>query len=212
MSEKRTRLLLVGVGGQGVITAARILGDAAHEAGYQVVVGQLHGMSQRGGSMECSVLIGTGLSSYLTRADVVVGFEPLEVLRARHRMGAETKVLLTTGRVVLPHLVREKKSYPPLERILADVREVADEVVVVDGPGELRKVGETRALNVFMLGALVGLGFLPFGESGIWSAVAHRCESRYLDANRKAFALGRASVAGHPSWSRDKSLSGKNVQ
>ncbi len=68
MSERthRTKVLLVGVGGQGVLTAAQILGGAAHHAGLDVVVGQLHGMSQRGGSVECSVLIGPGKSSFPT--------------------------------------------------------------------------------------------------------------------------------------------------
>jgi len=194
MSEKRVSMLLVGVGGQGLLTSARILGDAAHAAGQPVVVGQLHGMSQRGGSVECSVLFGPGQSSYLSRADVVVGFEPLETLRALPRMRQETKVLVNSGQFVLPTLVRDKKPYPPLTSILADIREVAKEVVVIDGPSALTKVGSLRTINIFMLGALVSRGLLPFDRAILWTAVERRCSPGLLEANRTAFALGCSSI------------------
>jgi len=194
MSEKRVSMLLVGVGGQGLLTAAQILGDAAHTAGQDAVVGQLHGMSQRGGSVECSVLFGPGKSSYLSRADVVVGFEPLETLRALRRMDSETKVIINPGEFVLPNLVRERIPYPPMDKVLDDISAVVKEVVVVDGPGVLKEVGEVRTLNVFLLGALMGLKWLPFDDSVLWAAVARRCSKRYLDANRMAFDIGRTSV------------------
>lgn len=194
MTDKRVSMLLVGVGGQGLLTAAQILGDAAHAAGQRVVVGQLHGMSQRGGSVECSVLFGPVRSPYLSLADIVVGFEPLETLRALHRMGPGTRVLMNRGRFVLPNLVRERKPYPPTDRIVADIRAVAKEVIPVDGPGALKKIGEKRALNIFMLGTLVGLGWLPLDDSTLWQAVARRLSPRYLEVNRKAFTAGRSSV------------------
>ncbi|MFH1130352.1 MAG: 2-oxoacid:acceptor oxidoreductase family protein, partial [Pseudomonadota bacterium] len=87
-TEPRIKVLIVGVGGQGVLTAAKMLGDAALHAGFGVTVGQLHGMSQRGGSVEAGVLIGEGESSFIEEgaADIVLGFEPLEVLRALPKM------------------------------------------------------------------------------------------------------------------------------
>ena len=76
-------VLVVGVGGQGTLTAARVLGEAAMAEGLPVRLGQLHGMSQRGGSVESTVLIGPGRSAFLPRrgADVILGLEPLELLR-----------------------------------------------------------------------------------------------------------------------------------
>lgn len=188
-------MLLVGVGGQGVLTAARILGDAAHAAGRGVVVGQLHGMSQRGGSVECPVLFGPGRSSYLSRADFVIGFEALEALRAVPRMGQETRVLFNPGRFVSPLLVRLRRQVPAPEEILGEIRGASREVVVVDGPAAMKRTGEGRTLNVFILGALAGLGWLPFDEGTLWDAVARRARPRYLEANRDAFALGLESVA-----------------
>jgi indolepyruvate ferredoxin oxidoreductase beta subunit len=199
MSEKRVSMLLVGVGGQGVLRAGRILGDAALAAGRPAVVGQLHGMSQRGGSVECSVLFGPGRSSYLWAADVVVGFEPLETLRARPRMGSGTRVLLNPGQIMPPWLVRERKRYPPLDEILAQVRSVAREVVMVDGPGAMRRVGKAWTLNSFMLGALAGLGWLPLDAAILWEAIERQCVPSDRDANRTAFSLGRSGVVREPT-------------
>jgi indolepyruvate ferredoxin oxidoreductase beta subunit len=194
VSEARLAVLIVGVGGQGVLTAGRILGDAAHATGLPVVEGQLHGMSQRGGSVECSVLIGPGESSFLRVADVVVGFEPLEALRAIPKIGPRTRILLNTGRVVPNELTRAGRPYPPLDSILSDLRAVAGGLHLVDGHAVVERVGVARTLNVVLLGALAGLDVLPFGQAALWQAVAGRCRPEFLQANRDAFDLGRAGI------------------
>jgi indolepyruvate ferredoxin oxidoreductase beta subunit len=206
MSEKRKELLLVGVGGQGVVSAARILGDAVHSAGLQVVVGQLHGMSRRGGSVACSVLIGPGRSSYVSRPDLVVGFEPLEVVRIQHRMGPGTKVLVNPGKITPLLLTRAGQPYPSLEHAFAEMRACVEELVWVDGSEAVKQINGARVLNVFMLGALQGLGWLPVDEATLWEAVAHRCGTRYLAANEMAFSLGRSSVVGGATPGMDASV------
>jgi indolepyruvate ferredoxin oxidoreductase beta subunit len=195
VSEARFEVLIVGVGGQGVLTAGRILGDAAHATGLPVVEGQLHGMSQRGGSVECSVLIGPSESSFLRVADVVVGFEPLEALRAIPKIGPRTRVLLNTGRIVPDELTRAGRPYPLLDSILGDLRAVAGGLDLVDGRAVVEQVGVARTLNIVLLGALAGLDLLPFGGSALWRAVAGRCRPEFLQANREAFDLGQAGVA-----------------
>jgi Pyruvate/2-oxoacid:ferredoxin oxidoreductase gamma subunit len=109
-------------------------------------------------------------------------------------MDSETKVIINPDEFVLPNLVREKIPYPSLDQVLGDISAAAKEVVVVDGPGVLREVGEVRALNIFMLGALMGLKWIPIDDSILWAAVARRCSKRYLDVNRMAFDIGRTSV------------------
>ena len=191
----RCKVLLVGVGGQGVLTSAQILGDAAHHAGLQVVVGQLHGMSQRGGSVECSVLIGPGQSSLVTgEVDLLVGFEPLEVLRALHHAGPRTRVLLNATRIVPSLLTRAAGDYPDLPQILAQVCEVTPTATVVDGPGLVEEAAAPRALNVVMLGALAGLDALPLDGDAVRQAVVRRCSPRFAEANLRAFDLGRRWV------------------
>ncbi len=193
---QRLSILLVGVGGQGVLTAAKVLGDAAHSAGLHVTVGQLHGMAQRGGSVECSVIIGPGEGTHLPIADIVVGFEQLEVLRARGRMGHNTRVLVNQARIVPFALNQQGRSYPPLDEVVAELRQATQRVVVVDGPAAVAEIGVARALNVFVLAALSELGGLPVDAETLWAAIARRCGERFEAPNRRAFELGIEAVRG----------------
>jgi indolepyruvate ferredoxin oxidoreductase beta subunit len=192
----RTKVLLVGIGGQGVLTAARFLGDAAFSAGLEVVVGQLHGLSQRGGSVRSTVLIGPGESSFIGKgaADVVLGLEPLEVLRARPEMSAATKVVVNLAPVVAHTFTQAGLEYPDVSRMMAEVRSVAGKVIEIDGPAITSAAGTPRSLNIAMLGVLAGLRVLPVDETMIWKAVERRCPEQYLEPNRRAFQLGREAA------------------
>ncbi len=196
----RFKLLIAGVGGQGVLTAARWLGEAALLAGLEVVLGQLHGMSQRGGSVQSTVLIGPGHGSFIENggADAVLGLEPMEVLRARPKMSADTRVVVNQGRVVPYTLAQKGLEYPELARILAEIRTVAPEIVTVDGPALVAAAGAARALNVVMLGAVAGLEILPIDGDTLWQAVEKRCPAQHLESNRRAFVLGRETVKTPP--------------
>jgi indolepyruvate ferredoxin oxidoreductase beta subunit len=194
--KERFKILVVGVGGQGVLSAARFLGEAALERKLQVNVGQLHGMSQRGGSVEASVIIGPGHSSHIGNfeADIVLGLEPLEVQRALPLINQDTRVVTNTGQIVPFSLAIQGVPYPPVNETLNRVREVTGNLVEVDGPALIKRVGVPRTLNVCMLGALAGLKLLPFDNELLWKAIKKKCPERFLDANRQAFDLGIKSV------------------
>ena len=194
-------MLLVGAGGQGVLTAARMLGDAAHGAGLPVVVGQLHGMSQRGGSVQCTVLLGCGRSSFLTGgADVVVGFEPLEVLRVRDQLRASTHVLINRGAMVPYGLSKAGRAYPPFADIVAELEGFTRKVTVVDGPGLLGGTASSRSLNVLMLGALAGSGVLPVDVAAVWRAVLALSPAGFVEENRRALEAGAGSNKERTTW------------
>ena len=197
MSAGPFRILVVGTGGQGVLTASRLLGEAAVRSGQEVVLGQIHGMSQRGGSVQSTVIIGSGHGSFIEdgQADVVLGVEPLEVLRARGKMSANTSVVINLGRVVPYTLGLQGKSYPEMERLLNDIRAVAPRLTEVDGPAILRAVGVPRTLNIAMLGALAGLRILPYDGATLWKAVEEFWPTRFREPNRRAFSLGREATA-----------------
>ncbi|MBI4879353.1 MAG: indolepyruvate oxidoreductase subunit beta [Planctomycetes bacterium] len=197
----RLRILIVGVGGQGVLTAARHLGEACLRTGHEAVLGQLHGMSQRGGSVESTVVVGGAESSFIEEgeADVVLGLEPLETLRARPRMHAQTRVVTSTTPVV-PHLLSQMgKPYPPLPEILSAIRAAAPDLTTLDSAAIVRQAGARRALNVAMLGALAALEVLPFPAAALWSAVAARTPERFVAGNRRAFELGGAAAKARTS-------------
>lgn len=195
-SRPRFKLLVVGVGGQGVLTASKFLGDAAFQSGFPVNVGQLHGMAQRGGSVECSVLIGPGQSSWISdhSANAVLGLEPLEVLRAIQKISKQTKVVLNLGQVVPLSLAVQGKTYPPIDTVLSSIREATDHLYLVDGPDLVQKTGVPRTLNVVMLGALAGLKILPFDKDPLWTAIEKKSPAPFLAPNKKAFELGIEAV------------------
>jgi indolepyruvate ferredoxin oxidoreductase beta subunit len=192
----RFKILVVGVGGQGALSAARFLGEAALEKKLSVNVGQLHGMSQRGGSVEASVIIGPGHSSHIGNfeADIVLGLEPLEILRALPMINSDTQVVANTGQIVPFSLAIQGVPYPPVSETLKKVRAVTKHLVEIDGPALTKRVGVPRTLNVGMLGALAGLKLLPFDNELLWKAIAKKCPERFIDANRQAFELGIKSV------------------
>jgi len=197
------RLLLMGVGGQGVLTAARTLGEAAMACGLSVRVGQLHGLSQRGGSVEGSVVIGPGQTGFVgsKQADVVLGLEPLETQRALPRMSAQTQVVLNRTHVALNSLTVQGLEYPSLTETLAAIGAVTRHVTVVDGMALAHEAGNPRALNVVMLGLLAGLNVLPLDAAALAAAVDARSPERHREINRRAFQLGRES-AGRESVGR----------
>ncbi|MBI5851061.1 MAG: 2-oxoacid:acceptor oxidoreductase family protein [Planctomycetes bacterium] len=190
----RLRLLIVGVGGQGVLTAARILGEAALAEGVPVIVGQLHGMSQRGGSVESMVLFGPWRSSLFGggAVDVLLALEPLEALRALPRVAKHTHIVVNIGTVTPFLLTQTGQPYPGVDGILAKLRHGAGELVAVDGPAIAESAGSARALNAAMLGALAALGALPVTREAIERAIERANPNQ--SAGRRAFALGAQVV------------------
>jgi len=194
------QVLVVGVGGQGVLTAAQVLASAAHAVGHPVVVGQLHGMSQRGGSVECTVRLGDVHTSQLIGqfADVVLGFELLETLRAAERIGRSTVVVTSLSRIVPSTVTLGSAQYPTSEEILEQLSARARSVCTLDGPELARQAGQTRSLNAVLLGALVGVGALPLSAESVALALEERCAARFSQANRRAFELGLAQTQPSP--------------
>lgn len=189
------RLLCVGVGGQGVLTVARVFGEGALKAGLEVAVGQIHGMSQRGGSVESTVTVAAAGQATHTfigpgEADVVLALEPLEGLRARPRMSARTRAIVNRETIVPFSATLQGRTMPGVDAMLADLRACCGAVVALDGAAVTRATGERRHLNLAMLGALAALGGLPFPESILWDAIA-----AHPFANRRAFDLGKELTA-----------------
>jgi indolepyruvate ferredoxin oxidoreductase beta subunit len=154
-------------------------------------------MSQRGGSVECTVVFGDTKSSFLTgQPDIVLAFEPLELLRHVHRIGDGTRVFLNDTQIVPGGVLRSSGAYPPLEDIVGQAEGTGARVDVVDGAALARGVGEKRTLNVAILGVLAGSGCLPISAAALWSAIESRCAPRFVDANRRAFESGASLLEG----------------
>ncbi len=200
-------LLFVGVGGQGVLTATRLLGQAALTAGHEARVGQLHGMAQRGGSLESTIVLGTGQTAYVSHGevDVLVALDPLEAARALPRVTGRTLALVNSTPLVPYSLTSRGQSFPELGELLAPLHERADKVLLFDGTTVAREAGERRALNIVMLGALAELSVLPFGAEVLEETIATHLGAKRGEVARAIFQAGRrarAAMNENPEGSR----------
>lgn len=190
------RLLFVGVGGQGVLSAGRWVGDAAHGAGLGVVVGQRHGLSQRGGSVQASVVIGGARDPEIPdgMADVLVALEPLEGARLIAKVSKRTTVLANTRPILPISLQSLRRPYPPLSALLDPLREAAGSLIASDATTLAASAGSPRCLNVVMLGMLAGAGLLPFPDDRLLDTIRAEAAEGFAEVNRKAFLSGAESI------------------
>jgi indolepyruvate ferredoxin oxidoreductase beta subunit len=206
------RILIAGTGGQGVLTAARLLCDRFVEFGHHVVSGQLHGMAQRGGAVQSSVMIDGGISPVIPsgRADYVLGFEPVETARALPFMSADTVVYMNTVPVI-PFVLAQRAlsksdeaEYPDLELLCDSIRAVTANLFTFDATHCAVEAGSAQALNMVMLGCLMGSGSLPCTADAFWEGASQRIPARFRVVNTKAFLAGvqfanRLRVSGRTS-------------
>jgi len=185
-------IIVVGVGGQGVISLAQLLGRAAIDAGLGARVGQIYGLSQRGGSVAATVRIGPGSTAFISpgEAEIVVGLEPVEAERAIPNMSPNATVLVNRTAIVPTGLTLGGTAYPALPSIISRIDEVARNVLVVDGTALARQAGNTRLLNIVMVGVLAGIDLLPIPASCLVAGVERFHSSIGAAPSRHAFDLG----------------------
>jgi indolepyruvate ferredoxin oxidoreductase, beta subunit len=187
------RCVFVGVGGQGNLLASNLLGQAALDMGIPVVSSEIHGMAQRGGVVESTVIIGGAKSPIVSNgeADVVVSFEPLESLRILPRCNKNTLVITNTQPLPPFTVAVGQGKYPPVDEILDKIRKKVDKVIAIRGNDLAEKAGNVLSLNMVMLGALVGSGVTPVTEEAMKKTIGTSTKKAFLEANLKAFDLGK---------------------
>jgi indolepyruvate ferredoxin oxidoreductase beta subunit len=197
------RILIAGTGGQGVLTAARLLCDRFVELGHHVVSGQLHGMAQRGGAVQSSVIIDGGISPVIPsgRADYVVGFEPVETARALPFISPKTVVYMNTSPVI-PFILAQRAvskegsaEYPSVEGLSNAIRAVTPSLFPFNATQCAVEAGAARALNMVMLGCLLGSSSLPCTAEEFWNPVAERMPPPLRETNTRAFWRGAELAA-----------------
>lgn len=188
--------LLAGVGGQGTILASNVLAEVALAAGFDVKKSEVHGMAQRGGSVNTHVrwdvrrvyspLVGLG------EADILLAFEEAEALRYVEylRPGG---VAIVNQHTIEPITVTSGGAHYPTEDALRAVyASVTDRLHIVAGTAIAQNLGNTRAANVVLLGALST--FLDVPQETWLQIIEARVPPKYVELNRQAFMQGRESV------------------
>lgn len=192
MSRGVLRLAVVGVGGQGVVVCARLLAEAALRLGYKALMSEVHGMSQRGGIVEASVAIGFGgdgpYSPMVARqgADVLVGLEPVEALRAIGLLSRSGTAVVFTGEVPPPSAWQGGPPYPPLDVVLRGLSEACSCLWVL----EPRPLAQPLRANVALIGALVRAEVLPFSLDVFVDIIPTVIGSRFVESNIESLKFG----------------------
>lgn len=189
---KVKNVLLVGVGGQGIILASKILSSGLIDAGYDVKMSEVHGMAQRGGSVTTQVRYGEKVYSPIIgkgQADIIVAFEKIEALRWLEYLKPDGKVVINDYKIPSATVLSGKEKYP--EGVIEKIQEEFDSVVVVDAAKEAMNLGNIKAQNIIMLGVLVK----ALGVDNIdWiKAVEENVKEKFVKLNIKAIEKGMES-------------------
>jgi len=192
---KKLDLLILGVGGQGVILASDIIGEAALADGYDVKKTDTLGMAQRGGSVISHLRIGEKVWSPLAQegdVDIILGFEKLETARWAYFLRKDGTVFVNNQ--ALPPLAVSlgRDAYPSDESIRDIIRQRTGRVYWLEGMSRAREIGNVRALNIFMLGCISSL--LPLKIDTWKNSIRARLPENLHELNMTAFELGRKEI------------------
>jgi len=189
---KITRLIIVAVGGQGNLLASKMLGEAALSAGIPVHMSEIHGMAQRGGVVESSLVFGDAESTIISNgeADILLGFEPSETLRALNRCNKNSTVITSLAPIPPFTVAIGKGVYPDLDQLQKLIRSRTCKLIAFNALELAKQAGNIMSTNMVLLGALIQTNILPITTDQIKTAIKTKTKKIFLDVNLKAFDLG----------------------
>jgi indolepyruvate ferredoxin oxidoreductase beta subunit len=183
-------IMIVGVGGQGSLLASRLLGNVLLAKGFDVKVSEVHGMSQRGGSVVTYVRYGDEVCSPIIEkgeADVIISFELLESARWLPYLKKGGKLITSTQQLDPMPVITGAAQYP--EDIAAKIKAMGIQVTAVDALGLAEQAGNAKASNVVLMGVVSAQTEF---EEQLWQNAIEQCvPPKFLELNKKAFELGR---------------------
>ncbi|MBQ7475007.1 MAG: indolepyruvate oxidoreductase subunit beta [Clostridia bacterium] len=186
---KTVSIMIVGVGGQGSLLASKLLGNLLVGEGYDVKVSEVHGMSQRGGSVVTYVRYGDRVFSPLVtegEADYIVSFEKLEAARWAPCLRPGGKIIVNTQQIDPMPVIIGKADYPA--GILDELRAKGVSVEEVDALSAALEAGSAKAVNIVLMARLARELGIPYGK---WiAAIGNTVAPKFKELNERAFSLG----------------------
>ena len=185
-------ILLVGVGGQGTILASKILTNGLMEAGYDVKMSEIHGMSQRGGSVSSQVRYGEQVMSPVIekgKADIIVAFEKMEALRSLDYLKPDGTMVVNNVEIPSMSVITGDEDYP--DDVLEEIQKHVS-AKVVDATALAREIGNERAANIILLGTIIKA--MELTEIDWDSILEANIKPQFLELNKKALQVGQNAV------------------
>jgi indolepyruvate ferredoxin oxidoreductase beta subunit len=197
VNEKESyNVYICGVGGQGIIKTSVIIGEAAMNEGYEVVLSEIHGMSQRGGVVSTELKIGNYKSSIIeqSKADVLLGFEPIEAVRGLKKANENTKIVFNSHPIIPSSLSQTDQNYPEVSRIITSLKDNYKHVYPVEGEKLAKDAGSLLSLNMVLLGSAIAHDTFPLSKEAVIKAMKSNLSSKFHDMNLKAIENGYGAV------------------
>ena len=183
-------IMIVGVGGQGTLLASKLLGRLLLTKGYDVKVSEVHGMSQRGGSVVTYVRWGDKVYSPIIdkgQADIILSFELLEAARWTEYLKPGGKIITNTQQVNPMPVITGAASYP--QGLVEKMTGAGMDVDAIDALSLAEEAGSAKAVNLVLMGRLAK--WFDFTDEEWMAAIEKSVPAKFLDMNKKAFSLGR---------------------
>lgn len=189
---KPYNIYIAGVGGQGVIKASQVLGLACVKKGVNIVMSEIHGMSQRGGSVPAEIRIGDAYSPLIEEGatDLLIAFEPSEAVRASKKLSKKTLAVVNRKPVIPFTVSLGISTYEDPEIYINELRENLNCVIAIDALSLAENAGSILSVNMVMLGAASSFEGFPVEKGFLLEAIKESFSPKYVDLNLKAFDMG----------------------
>ena len=183
-------IMIVGVGGQGSLLASKLLGRLLLTRGYDIKVSEVHGMSQRGGSVVTYVRFGDKVYSPIVdkgEADFIVSFELLEAARYTEDLKPGGKIITSTQQINPMPVITGAAQYPA--DLVAKIQAAGMDIDAFDALSLAEQAGSSKAVNIVLMGRLSK--YFDFSEEEWMEAIAQSVPAKFLELNKQAFLMGR---------------------
>ena len=190
------KIQLIGVGGQGTIKASTIIGEAAMKKGLNVVMSEVHGMAQRGGTVVTEFKIGNADSPLIEEgaADLMIAFELAEALRALNKINKESFVIVNSSTIVPFTVSLGISEYPELSSVFKELKAKIKNLLIIDAQKIAKEAGSIISENMVLLGAAVATPEFPVDKDLVIQSMKENLPPKSIETNLKAFEMGFKEV------------------
>lgn len=190
------KIQLIGVGGQGTIKASTIIGEAAMKKGLNVVMSEVHGMAQRGGTVVTEFKIGEAHSPLIEEgaADLMIAFEPAEALRALNKINQESFVIVNSSPIIPFTVSLGISEYPELTSVFEELQVKIKNLLIINAEKIAKEAGSIISENMVLLGAAVATPNFPIEKDLVIQSMKENLPLKSIETNLKAFEMGFKEV------------------
>ncbi len=185
-------IYICGIGGQGIIKTSIVIGETAIQNDMNVVMSEIHGMSQRGGVVSTELKIGDDQSPIIQEggADLILSFEPVEALRALHKSNKDSIIVTNTSPVLPSTINQQDVVYPEVDTIINELESKVSKVYAINANKIAKDAGHPLSMNMAMLGAATAISTFPLEKDDVVEMMKEHLPPKSIEINLKAFENG----------------------